>query len=139
MTSKFVSLTPTEWHEQFKPIYNPISLAKYQDSKDINFETYGEDLEFVKDNVEKNLVWTFSDGDLCSFISNGYHYVNRINYYVCSVPYDEDTIYEVITSTEEECECYSEDEEVLKERKDNWGDPDCDKCEGYGYVTNYND
>ena len=139
MTSKFISLTPTEWQEQFKPIYNPSSVANYELSRDIYFDTHGEDLEFVKQHVDKNLVWTFSDGDMCSFISNGYHYINRLNYYVCSVPYDEDTIYEVITSTEEECECYSEDEEVLKERKDNWGDPDCDKCEGYGYVTNYND
>jgi hypothetical protein len=137
MTTKFISLTPTEWQEQFKPIYNPASLAKYADSKDVNFETYGDDLELVKENVDKNLVWTFSDGDMCSFISNGYHYVNRLNYYICSVPYDEDTEYEVIVSTEEECECYSEDEEILAKRNDEWGDPDCKECEGAGYVTNY--
>jgi hypothetical protein len=130
MTSKFVSLTPTEWHEQFKPIYNPIALAKHADNKDINFETFGADLEFVREHVDQNLVWTFSDGDMCSFISNGYHYVNRINYYVCSVPYDEDTIYEVITSTETECECYDEED---------GGNPECDKCEGYGLLTVYND
>lgn len=139
MTSKFVSLTPTEWQEQFKPIPNPIALAKFPDYIDINFETFGADLEFVREHVDQNLVWTFSDGDMCSFISNGYHYVNRINYYVCSVPYDEDTIYEVITSTETECECYSDDEEVLASRKQNSGDPDCIKCEGYGLVTVYND
>jgi len=129
MTGKFVSLTPTEWHEQFKPI--PNSLSRYNvDGTDINFETFGEDLEFVKEHVDQNLVWTFSDGDMCSFISNGYHYVNRLNYYVCSVPYDEDTIYEVITSTETECECYDEE-------KFDWGDPDCQKCEGSGFITEY--
>jgi len=58
MTSKFVSLTPTEWQEQFKPI--PNHLSKYNvDGTDINFETFGADLEFVREHVDQNLVWTF--------------------------------------------------------------------------------
>jgi hypothetical protein len=133
--TKYVSLTWKEFEEQFKPIKNHLVPDQNQQM----FETYGEEVEFVISQITDNRVWTYSDGDMCSFVSNGYHYINRIGYYVCEVPYDEDTEYEIITSTEEECECYSEDEEILQQRNDEWGDPECEKCEGYGYVTKYND
>jgi len=133
--TNYVSLTWKEFEEQFKPIKNHL----VPDPDQQMFETYGDEVEFVISQVVDRKVWTYSDGDMCSFVSNGYHYINRIGYYVCEVPYDEDTEYEIITSTEEECECYSEDEEILQQRNDEWGDPECEKCEGYGYVTKYND
>jgi hypothetical protein len=133
--TNYVSLTWKEFEEQFKPIKNHL----VPDPNQQMFETYGEEVEFVISQVVDRKVWTYSDGEMCSFVSNGYHYINRIGYYVCEVPYDEDTEYEIITSTEEECECYSEDEEILQQRNDEWGDPECEKCEGYGYVTKYND
>jgi hypothetical protein len=133
--TNYVSLTWKEFEEQFKPIKNHL----VPDPNQQMFETYGDEVEFVISQVVDRKVWTYSDGEMCSFVSNGYHYINRIGYYVCEVPYDEDTEYEIITSTEEECECYSEDEEILQQRNDEWGDPECEKCEGYGYVTKYND
>lgn len=136
--TKFVELTYEEWVEKFKPIPNHFNKHNVDDS-DISFETYGEEVEFVKSKVDERLVWTWADGDMCSYISNGYHYVNRINYHVCSVPYDEDTEYQIITSTEEECKCYSDDEDVIESRGGEQGDPNCPECEGYGLVTVYND
>ena len=136
MTTKFVELTWTEWEEMFKPIKNHIT--KYPDSgtEYDSFETYGAEQEFVATKIDENLVWTMGDGDMCTYLSNGYHYINRINYYVCTVPYEEDTDYQIIISTEEECECW--DEEDFNNGGDG-GSPDCDKCEGYGLVTVYND
>lgn len=129
--TKYVSLTWKEFEEQFKPIKN--HLANNGDS--IMFETYGEEVEFVISKAEENKVWTWADGDYCSYVSNGYHYVNRIGYYVCEVPYDEDTEYEIITSTEEECECYNEEGYEDGEM----GRADCKECEGYGRITKYAD
>ena len=131
MTNKFVSLTWKEFEEQFRPIKNHL----VNDPDQQMFETYGDEVEFVISQIAQNKVWTWADGDYCSFISSGYHYVNRIGYYVCEVPYDEDTEYEIIVSTEEECECYNEEGYEDGEM----GRADCEKCEGYGRVTNYND
>jgi hypothetical protein len=130
--TNYVSLTWKEFEEQFKPIKNHL----VPDPNQQMFETYGDEVEFVISQVVDRKVWTYSDGDMCSFVSNGYHYINRIGYYVCEVPYDEDTEYEIITSTEEECECYDEDRE---DNDGEFGDANCEECEGYGRVTKYND
>jgi len=125
--TKFVEMTYSEWEDKFKPITN--NLAKYPDG--INFETYGDEVEFVQSKIDERLVWTWLDADMCSVICNGYHYVNRLNYFVCDVPYEEDTDYQIITSTESECGCYDD------ETGD--GNPECETCQGYGLVTTYND
>lgn len=118
------------WADKYKPI--PNHLSKHNE---LMFETYGEDIEYLK-TVDGKYVWTWVDGDLSSFLVAGYAYVNRLGYYVTELPWEDENDY-VLLSVETECECYSEDEDVLAERNDNWGDPDCDKCEGAGYVTEY--
>ena len=146
MTTKpitFVELTWDEWEDKFKPVYNHLSKYPEQDKTYSSFETYGAEVEYVQTKIDDRLVWTFGDGDMCTYLSNGYHYINRISYYVCTVPYEEDTEYQIIVSTEEECKCYKEDgyEYTLPNGQvatDN-GDPDCKECEGYGLVTVYND
>jgi hypothetical protein len=130
--TKFVSLTWKEFEEQFKPIKNHFS----KDPDETMFETYGEEVDFVLTKDTENKVWTYADGDYCSYVSSGYHYVNRIGYYITEVPYEEDTQYEIIVSTEVECECYDEDRE---DNNGEFGDANCLECEGYGLVTNYND
>ena len=119
------------WADKYKPI--PNKFSKQPD--DIMFETYGEEVEFVQAQ-DPRYVWTNVQGDECDLIVAGYAYVNRLSYYITENPWENEEDY-VLISVENECECYSDDEEVLVERKDNWGDPDCDKCEGAGYVTNY--
>jgi hypothetical protein len=119
------------WADKYKPI--PNKFSKQPD--DIMFETYGEEVEFVQAQ-DPRYVWTNVQGDECDLIVAGYAYVNRLSYYITENPWENEEDY-VLISVENECECYSDDEDVLVERKDNWGDPDCDKCEGAGYVTNY--
>jgi hypothetical protein len=118
-----------EWANEFKPQTNHFN--KHGNL----YETYGEEVEYVQ-SMHPNFVWTLVSGDMCDLIVAGYAYVNRLGYYITENPWsDEDD--SVLLSVEVECECYSEDEDVLAERNDEWGDPDCDKCEGAGYVTNY--
>jgi hypothetical protein len=128
--TNYVSLTWKEFEEQFKPIKNHLT----NDPNSIMFETYGEELDFVRAQDE-NCIWTYADGDYCSYVSSGYHFVNRIGYHITEVPFDPDTEYEIIVSTEEECECYNEDGYEDGEM----GRADCKECEGYGRITRYAD
>jgi hypothetical protein len=121
-----------EWEAKFKPKQN--HLSKFQCKM---YETYGEEYDYIK-SLDPKYVWTNVQGDMSDLLVAGVAWVNRLSYYVCEIPWeDEDD--SVLLSVEEECECYSEDEEILQQRNDNWGDPQCEKCEGYGYVTNYVD
>jgi hypothetical protein len=121
-----------EWEAKFKPKTN--HFRKHDEQQ---FETYGEEVDYVR-SLDQRYVWTLVDADLSTLIVAGYSFVNRLSYYVCEVPWEDEDDY-VLLSVEEECECYSEEEDVLEERNDNWGDPDCKECEGAGYVTKYVD
>ena len=90
-------LTEEEWFEQFKPIPNHLDEnASFNDGDHgYMFETYGEELEFVKAQ-EPNRIWTYFDGDDGgTYISDGYHVVNRIGYFVTTVPYDDKQYYQI--------------------------------------------
>ena len=117
-----------EWAEKFKPIKNHLD----SDPDQLLFEIYGEEIEFVR-NYDPRYVWTNLQGDMSDLICAGYHYVNRIGYYITEVPWDDDMDYALL-SVEVECECYDEDRE---DNDDGFGSPDCEKCDGYGLVTNY--
>jgi len=117
-------MTNEQWEAIYKPITNPIT------NDGLSFETYGDELEYVRSHDEHN-VWTEMDGDNGVYIVNGYHIVNRIQYYVTDVAWrDEDniciTVCEYVT-----CSCYNEDTAE--------GDPNCDECYGDGNVTVWKD
>jgi len=75
-----------EWAEKFKPIKNTIdSNAAFDGTM---FETFGKELEAVK-SANPLYVWTLVDGDEGeSIISNGYHFVNRIGYFITEIPFE---------------------------------------------------
>jgi hypothetical protein len=92
-----IQLTEDEWFEQFKPIPNHLDEnASFNDGEQgYMFETYGDELEFVK-SQDSNRIWTYSDGDDGgTYISDGYHVVNRIGYFVTTVPYDDSQYYQI--------------------------------------------
>lgn len=116
------------WEDKFKPINN--HLSKNPDEN--MFETYGEEVEFVR-NYDPKYVWTYLQGDTSDLICAGYHFVNRIGYYITEVPWNHEDDYALL-SVEEECECYQEDRE---DNNGEFGDANCQECEGYGYITKY--
>ena len=134
MTIKKIELEGTEyqgwdkWAEKFKPINNHFS----NDPEQLMFETYGDEVEFVKAQLP-NHIWTWVDGDMSSLLVAGYHYVNRIGYYITQIPWDSEWD-SCLLSVEVECECYDEDR---AEDGGEYGDPDCSICEGYGLKTEY--
>jgi hypothetical protein len=121
--SKFY--TYSAWVDTFKPIKNTVS--KYPDDSLIHFETYGDEYDAVKKAHEINpkIVWTEVDGDEGSYIVAGWHFVNRIHYYITENPW-EDEWTEVPTWMERQCDCIADAEEE---------DVYCDECkEREGYI-----
>lgn len=91
-----------DWDYKYKPMKNHIT--KNDDDK---FETYGEELEFVRSilKTEPNRVWTLIEGDQGLWITNGYHFVNRLNYFITEVPHegaDVEVPYYIFDEEEEE-------------------------------------
>jgi len=74
------------WEEKYKPVYN--HNADNPIWEDYKFETYGKDLEFVRAQ-DPRCIWTLVEGDDGNlYITNGYHFVNRLNYIVTDVPFE---------------------------------------------------
>ena len=87
-------MTFEEWLDKYQPVDNHLdNNASFQDENGngIMFETYGDELQYVLSiaNSSPNQVWTYVDGDDGTYVTNGYHLVNRIGYFITSVPYDD--------------------------------------------------
>ena len=93
------------WDEKYKPIKNHIT-----NNGDDKFETYGEELEYVRtiNETDPDRIWTLIEGDSGDlWITNGYHFVNRLNYFITEVPYKGDYVevpYLIFEDEEEEYE-----------------------------------
>jgi hypothetical protein len=69
------------------------------------FETYGKELEFVKAQ-DPNRIWTYCDGDNSgTYIFQGMRIVNRIGYFVTTVPFDGSKDYQIQISSDDVYEC----------------------------------
>ena len=97
-----------DWTSKYEPIPNlfaPMQAGVYVEDK---FETYGEELEYVLKiaNSEPDRVWTLVDGDDGNmYIVNGYHLVNRVNYFITTHAFDGDFLevpYCIFDESEEE-------------------------------------
>lgn len=92
-----VTLTDDEWFDKFKPIPNHIdpNASFHNGENGYMFETYGEELNFVKAQ-EPNRIWTYCDGDNGgTYIFEGLRIVNRIGYFVTTVPFSAKNEYQV--------------------------------------------
>jgi len=79
-----------DWVDQYQPIENPFDKnAGYEGCM---FETYGDDLNCVKETVDNGhfqLVWTLITGDNEeSWIIPGYHVVNRMGFFITTKPWE---------------------------------------------------
>jgi len=84
--------------ERYGFIENHFIKEEYRESsafEGMMFETYGEEIDSVK-SVDPKRVFTLIEGDNnTSVIDPGYHWVNRIGYFISKEPheFDEDTCY----------------------------------------------
>jgi len=94
-----IALTEDTWEFNYHPITNPNNpLGPLNGTL---FETYGEDLAFVKQAPE-DTVWTWVSGNDFDVIVSGYHYVNRMGYFITEVPFSGDETIEIDISMNSE-------------------------------------
>lgn len=67
----------------------------YDSSSDGRFETYGEEIDYVLEvnSSTPSRVWTVIETENGLVIANGYHFVNRIAYYITEEEGREDEEY----------------------------------------------
>lgn len=97
----FIEMTEEEWFATYKPIPNHIDKnASFSDGEHgYMFETYGDEVEFVK-KADPAYIWTYGDGDDGgSYIWNGWSFVNRIGYFITEVPCPADTTIQIKISS----------------------------------------
>ena len=65
MTQQFIEMSFDEWLNTYKPILNHLDKnASFQsDDGGIMFETYGDEVAFVK-SQDPAKIWTYGDGDM---------------------------------------------------------------------------
>ena len=124
------TITYDEWVDTYKPITDEHGQPR-------GFETYGEDYDIVK-AVDNNQLWTWVDGGDYSVIHNGYSFVNRLHYYISTVPWKEEHI-EIDMYEPDECETEGHSYKMYKRSDDNEYEC-CENCgldridiEQYGY------
>ena len=92
--NNFIEMDYDEWLKTYKPIYNHLDdNASFQDEtgKGIMFETYGDEVAFVK-SQDPAKIWTYGDGDDGGgYIWAGWSFINRIGYFITEVPCPPDT------------------------------------------------
>lgn len=91
--NNFIEMDYDEWVDTYKPITNHIDTNASFDG--LMFETYGEEVEFVKAQDE-NRIWMYGDGDDGgSYLWSGWGFVNRIGYFITEVPFPDNTTIQV--------------------------------------------
>jgi hypothetical protein len=94
------------------------------------FETYGDEIEFVKQQPEAH-IWMYGDGDDGgTYIWNGWGFVNRIGYFVTEVPCPDNTTMQILVGHNWFfCEnCNAEFEDPNNTIRDAFDEEDLQKC-----------
>ena len=97
MPDTFIEMDFDEWWNVYKPIKNHIDKDSSFNGE--MFETYGDEVNFVKEQ-DGSYIWTYGDGDDGgSYVWNGWHFVNRIGYFITEVPCPADTTIQIKVSS----------------------------------------
>lgn len=88
-----LELTEDEFDERYPLVAN--HLNPHAGWNGCLFETYGPELDFIRQQ-DPTTVWTLVDGDDGDlYIQSGVHLVNRIGYFISTVPTSRDVLIQV--------------------------------------------
>lgn len=76
------------WIEKYRPIKNTIDTNANMDGT--MFETFGPELDFVRAQ-DPHKIWTLLDADNHQVIAAGYHFVDRVGYFITALPWSDET------------------------------------------------
>ncbi len=129
----FIEMSFEDWLKTYKPITNhidPNASFQNESGSGIMFETYGDEVAFVKEQ-DPNKIWMYGSGDDGgTYIWSGWGFVNRIGYFITEVPFPDNTTIQVQVSIPWFfCEnCNAELEDVDNLISDKFGGFDFDCC-----------
>ena len=107
MQDTFIEMSFDEWLTTYKPILNHLDEnASFQsDDGGIMFETYGDEVAFVK-SQDPAKIWTYGDGDDGGgYIWSGWSFVNRLGYFITEVPCPPNTTIQIqVDESPKECD-----------------------------------
>lgn len=86
----YIQMDYSDWNDKYKPLRN-----KHGDLIDVDPRCNYMDQESFDENRTNNRIWTLLDVEGDTIISNGLHFVNRLEHYVCEVSYDSNELIEV--------------------------------------------
>ena len=125
---KFIEMDFDDWCDTYKPITNHIDNNASFDGA--MFETYGDEVAFVKEQPEDR-IWMYGDGDDGgSYIWSGWGFVNRLGYFITEVPCPPNTTIQIRVSYNWfYCEnCGTEFEDPDNTVRDAFDEADLSKC-----------
>ena len=130
--NNFIEMDFDEWCDTYKPIINHIDNNASFDNGygGIMFETYGDEVEFVK-SQSPDKIWMYGDGDDGgSYVWSGWGFVNRLGYFITEVPCPPDTDIQIRVSYNWfYCEgCSAEFEDPDNTIRDAFDEHDLYKC-----------
>lgn len=98
MSDTVIEITEDEFDATYllRPNHlNPNASWVTGDGPGCLFETYGDELAFVRQQ-DPDTIWTLLDGDDGDlYVASGYHLVNRIGYLISTVPVPDDLFIQV--------------------------------------------
>ncbi|WP_437193648.1 hypothetical protein [Planctomicrobium sp. SH527] len=99
MSDHIIEINEDEFDQRFPLVsnhLNPQASWVIGDGPGCLFETYGEELEFVR-GQDVRFVWTLIDGDYGDmYLVSGFHRVNRVGYLVSRTPVPEGHFIQVL-------------------------------------------
>lgn len=107
MTHSLIEITEDEFDSTY-PLrtnhLNPHASWAYVDERGCLFETYGEELAFVREQ-SPHTIWTLVDGDDGDqYLLSGFHFVNRIGYLLSTLPVPEGIDIQVRIPMQTDCD-----------------------------------
>ncbi|CCQ74242.1 Conserved protein of unknown function [Magnetospira sp. QH-2] len=94
VNTEIIQIDYDTWRERYRPIHN--EFDKNAPFEGAMFETYGEELCFVR-SCSPEKIWTLLDGeDARMRIGSGFHLVNRIGYFITNDPVPNGTSIEIM-------------------------------------------
>ena len=96
MPNNLIELTFEEADEQFRFI--PNNYDEYSSFDGLMFETYGDEVEFVK-SQSPDKIWMYGEGDDGGlYVWSGWGFVNRIGYFISEKPVPADTVIQIMVA-----------------------------------------
>tara|TARA_R100000995_G_scaffold39096_1_gene18105 strand:- start:5707 stop:6120 length:414 start_codon:yes stop_codon:yes gene_type:complete len=80
------------WFEKYKPLPNPIDMGGTYyaiDGVNYSWETFGPEHDIVS-RTRDNFVWTLVETENGEEIIQGWHWVNRLAYFICEIGFFEE-------------------------------------------------